>query len=114
MAATAAVSKKHFAPTPVASDPVATDPKHYKVEFENDKVRVLRIKYGAHEKSPMHRHPAIVAVFLTPHHCKHVFSDGRVEEMRAKPGEVMYMDKFDHAPENMGQGFEMIGIELKR
>ena len=29
-----------------AQDPVKVDPKHYKVEFENDQVRVLRIHYG--------------------------------------------------------------------
>jgi hypothetical protein len=44
-------------------DPVKVDPKHYTVEFENDKVRVLRIKYGPGEKSVMHAHPALVAVF---------------------------------------------------
>ena len=33
------------APQPTADDPVRVDPKHYKVEFENDRVRVLRIKY---------------------------------------------------------------------
>ena len=49
----------------LAQDAVKVDPKHYKVEFENDQVRVLRITYGPHEKSVMHEHPANVAVFLT-------------------------------------------------
>ena len=31
-------------------DPVAVDTKHYKVEFENEHVRVLRVHYGPHEK----------------------------------------------------------------
>jgi quercetin dioxygenase-like cupin family protein len=35
------------------------------VEFENEQVRVLRIGYGAGEKSVMHEHPNAVAVFLT-------------------------------------------------
>jgi hypothetical protein len=34
---------------PMASDPVSIDPKHYKVEFENSAVRVLRVTYGPHE-----------------------------------------------------------------
>jgi hypothetical protein len=46
-------------PQPTADDPVKVDPKHYKVEFENDRVRVLRIRYGAGEKSVMHRPPGI-------------------------------------------------------
>jgi polyisoprenoid-binding protein YceI len=34
----------------MAQDAVKVDPKHYKVEFENDKIRVLRVNYGPHEK----------------------------------------------------------------
>ena len=30
----------------MAQDPVKVDPKHYKVIFENDQVRVLQIHYG--------------------------------------------------------------------
>jgi hypothetical protein len=48
----------------MAQDPVRVDPQHYTVEFENDQVRVLRIRYGPHEKSVMHGHPAGLAVFL--------------------------------------------------
>ena len=35
------------------SDPVAVDPGHYTVEFENEHVRVVRIRYGAGEGSSM-------------------------------------------------------------
>ena len=38
---------------PAADDPVNLDPKHYSVEFENDRVLVLRVKYGPKEKSVM-------------------------------------------------------------
>src|SRR5450755_1161719 len=51
-------------------DPVKLDPKHYKVVINNDKVRVLRAKYGPHEKSVMHEHPASVAVFMSDSHIK--------------------------------------------
>src|SRR5437762_14183363 len=37
-------------------DPAAVDPRHYKVEFENEQARVLRIHYGAHDKGAMHEH----------------------------------------------------------
>jgi hypothetical protein len=48
----------------VAQDPTQVDAKHYKVTFENDQVRILRITYGPHEKSVMHEHPISIAVFL--------------------------------------------------
>ena len=36
-----------------------------RVEFENEKVRVLRIRYGSPEKSVMHGHPDGVLACLT-------------------------------------------------
>ena len=104
-----AVTEKSTAP-----DPLKIDPKHYTVEFENEKVRVLRIRYGPHEKSAMHRHPSLVGVFLSPHHSRHVFADGRVMEMECKAGDVRYMDSCEHAPENLSNSpFELIAVELK-
>ena len=32
-----------------AQDPVKVDPKHYKIKFENNEVRILRINYGPGE-----------------------------------------------------------------
>ena len=104
-----AVTEKTIAP-----DPTAIDPQHYTVEFENEKVRVLRIRYGPNEKSAMHRHPPLVGVFLTPQRSRHVFADGRVMEMEGKAGDVRYMDSCEHAPENMSNApFELIAVELK-
>jgi hypothetical protein len=48
----------------MGTDPVEVDSKHYKVDFENDRVRVLRIRYGPHEKSVMYVHPSGIAVML--------------------------------------------------
>ena len=48
-------------------DSLAADPKHFSAEFENDQVRVLRLKLGAHEVTPMVAHPLNrLVVFLTP------------------------------------------------
>ena len=33
------------------------DPNHVKVVAENETVRVLRYRYGPHEKSAQHSHP---------------------------------------------------------
>lgn len=98
----------------LSPDPVKVDAKHYTVEFENEKVRVLRVKYGPHEKSPMHSHPEIVAICLSPHHSRHIFSDGRVQDMHGKPGDVFHLDKTEHAPENVADSpMELILVELK-
>ena len=33
-------------PQPISADPVKVDANHYTVESENDRVRVLRVRYG--------------------------------------------------------------------
>ena len=89
------------AQTTMAQDPVKVDAKHYKVEFENDQVRVLRVNYGPREKSVMHRHPAGVAIFVTDAHSKFTFADGKAEERRPKAGEVMWTPAGSHLPESL-------------
>jgi len=102
-------------PQPTADDPVQVDPKHYKVEFENERVRVLRIKYGAGEKSVMHSHPESVAVFLTDAHGTFTYPDGRSEDINANAGSVQHMDACTHLPESTSKTpFEVMAVELKR
>ncbi|MGC1649521.1 MAG: hypothetical protein WA741_27160 [Candidatus Sulfotelmatobacter sp.] len=101
-------------PQPITDDPVKIDPRHYKVEFENARVRVVRIKYGAGEKSVMHSHPESITVFLTDAHAKFTYPDGRSEDINANAGTVQHMDAFTHLPESLGNTpFEVIQVELK-
>lgn len=95
-------------------DPVVVDSKHYVVEAEDDRVRVLRIRYGPGEKSPMHSHPAGTAIFLTPAKGRFTFPDGSTEEFDIDAGLVMRMPGTTHEPENTGsQPFELILVEDK-
>ncbi|MDQ3666150.1 MAG: cytoplasmic protein [Acidobacteriota bacterium] len=98
----------------MAQDAVKVDPKHYTVEFENDQVRVLRIRYSPHEKSVMHSHPAGVVIMLTDTNSRFTFPDGKTEEMQGKAGQVLQAEAVTHLPENLGdQLFEAILVELK-
>ena len=98
----------------MAQDPVKVDAKHYTVEFENAQVRVLRIKYGAHEKSVMHRHPNSVAIFLTDSNATFTFPKGDPQNIVSKAGETRFTPGGLHLPENTGdQPFEVILVELK-
>jgi quercetin dioxygenase-like cupin family protein len=99
---------------PNAQDPVIVDPKHYTVELENEKVRVLRIKYGPYEKSVMHSHPPLVAVMLGNAHIRFTYPDGKVEDITVTPGQVVSFPALAHLPENLGdQPLEVIAVELK-
>lgn len=100
--------------TLLGQDPVKVDPKHYKLEFENRQVRVLRVTYGPHEKSVMHEHPAGVAVFLTDQNGKFTLADGKSEERSAKAGEARWLPAEKHLPENLSEKpLELILVEVK-
>jgi quercetin dioxygenase-like cupin family protein len=97
-----------------SADPVKVDAKHYKIELDNNRVRVLRVRYGAHEKSVMHGHPASFAVFLTENRAQFTFPDGKTEERSWKAGETMSIPAETHLPENLTDSpLELILIELK-
>lgn len=97
-----------------AQDATVVDPEHYKVEFENDQVRVLRITYGPMEKSVMHSHPEGVAVFLSDGNTKFTFPDGKTQDIKVKAGQVIWSPETEHQPENTGkEPFEVIQIEFK-
>ena len=97
-----------------AQDAATADAKHYKVMFENDQVRVLRVAYGTKEKSVMHQHPDSVAVSLTGMQGKFTSADGKAENRTFKAGEVRWSPAEVHTPENAGgKPFEVILVELK-
>ena len=69
----------------VGQDPTRVEPKHYKLDFENDRVQVLSVHYGPHEKSVFHDHPG-----------------GKTREVFSKAGEVRWYPPFKHRVENLG------------
>jgi len=90
-------------PMPTTSlDPTVVDSKHYKVELENDQVRVLRVNYGAHEGGPKHEHILNrVVVYVT-------------NQANGKAGEVHLSGALTHSEENsLDQPVERIAVELK-
>lgn len=85
-----------------ALDPVAVDPKHYQVVFENEAVRVLRIHYEPHEKGETHEHILNrVVVYLN-------------DQAGARADDVRMSGAAKHAEENTtGQPADRIAVELK-
>jgi len=101
-------------PSALAQDATKVDPNHYKVESENSRVRVVRAKYGPHEKSVMHSHPDLVAIFLTDGRVKFTYPGGKTEERDMKAGTALFTPAVRHLPENLTNGdMEIILVELK-
>ncbi len=103
------------AQTAAKADPVKVDPKHYKVEFENESVRVLRISYGPGEKSVMHSHPNAVAVFLADGNSRMTTPDGKSQDMPIKAGAAQWTPAGTHLPQNIGdKPFQLVLVEMKK
>jgi hypothetical protein len=96
-------------------DAVKLDSKHYKVELENERVRVVRIRYGGREKSVMHQHPPGIGLFLTDANFKFRYPDGKSENISVKAGEYLWFGEvWEHDPENLSDNnAEVIYVELK-
>jgi quercetin dioxygenase-like cupin family protein len=101
-------------PAALAQDPTKVDAKHYKVEFQNSRVRIVRAHYGPHEKSVMHSHPDLVAIFQTDGRVKFTFPNGKTEERDTKAGQALFTPAVRHLPENLtGNDMEVILVEFK-
>lgn len=97
-----------------AQDATKVDPKHYTVISENDQVRILKVHYGAHEKSVMHSHPDAVAVFLTNAKGRFSYPDGTHRDFAVTAGQAQFEAANTHLPENLGDaGMDVIVVELK-
>jgi hypothetical protein len=91
-------------------DAVTADRRHYTVEFENDIVRVLRVRLPAGESAPAHAHAAYCAIELSDSSLR----EGAGPVAESKAGQVFCGDATSHAPQNVGTGLaESIVVEFK-
>ena len=95
-------------------DAPTADPKHYSVSFENELVRLLRVRYGAGEKSVMHRHSASCVIFLTDQTFDFTLPDGTTAPASVPAGALGCGDGNIHLPANTGaEAAEFIMVEFK-
>jgi len=97
-----------------AQDETIVDPKHSRVEFENDEVRVTRYHFDAGEKSTVHGHPDAVQIFLTDAKANVTTVDGKTTSVVGKAGEVRWQPATQHVVQNMGgKPLDGILVEMK-
>ena len=98
-------------------DPVALDPKHNNLIYENDQVRVFHSWREPGMTEDMHEHTGAgrVVVLLTDIYAKVKMASGESSEMRDKAGEVHWTAGPEtHAGTNAGAArFDMILVEVK-
>lgn len=94
-------------------DAVTADPAHYVVAFENDVARFVRVRYGAGERSVMHRHLPGCVIFLTDQTFNFTLPDGTTEPASTSAGALGCTDGNVHLPENIAADAEFIMVEFK-
>lgn len=94
-------------------DPVATNPEHYKVVFENDRVRVLEYTDQPGDKTTPHRHPDSVMYTLSSFRRRLVSSEMQ-REVDLEAGTTSWLPAQEHHGENIGDtATHVLFVELK-
>ena len=96
-------------------DPVAIDPAHNILLFENAQVRVFRSLREAGGTEMMHQHAGTgrVGVFLTDLNATVKLADGSSSALHVKAGDVSWSGPVTHATTNLGPNkLEMIVVEV--
>lgn len=87
---------------------------HTKVEFDNERVRVVRFHFEPHAKIPMHDAPDVVSIALMDGHLRLTSPDGTTQDFHYHAGDVDWLPAQSHAGENMSDTpLEFIAVQLK-
>ena len=98
----------------MSMDPVITNPDHYRVVFENDRVRVLEYTDRPGDRTVPHEHPDSVMHTLSSFRRRLVHGD-QSREVEMTAGTTGWLPAQVHAGENIGQtSTHVLFVELKQ
>lgn len=101
------------AAVPAPLDPIRVAPHIYKLEFENERVRVIRQTLRNGETQPLHAHPDRLLVYLQT--CAWLEDDGRGKQrmQEFEFGDVAWADAETHGGGNPDVVQECIILEIE-
>jgi hypothetical protein len=86
-----------------------------RVDFENDRTRVLRLTLAGGEMIPMHDDRSGTLVCIAGCRIRFTQPDGNTQDVELKAGEIRWMPEGRRATRNLASGLvEMLYIEFKR
>ncbi len=98
----------------MSHDPVQSNPEHYSVVFENDRVRVLEYTDAPGDATTDHRHPDSVMVTLSSFRRRLLHGDQQ-REVEIPAGTVSWLPAQEHRGVNIGDSeTHTIFVELKQ
>jgi len=95
-------------------DALTVDPKHYRLDLENDRVRVLRLSLQGDEAVPVHDDRSGLLVCVNECHLRFTRPDGRVQDIHLQAGETRWVSEDTRSAKNLSPApMEMLYIEMK-
>ena len=95
-------------------DPIKVASNVYKLNMENDRVRVLNLTLKPGDKAVMHHHPDHVVYVLKGGKAK-LTSEGKTDILELKAGDTVFLNAQNHEAENIGQTtLDLLVVELKK
>jgi hypothetical protein len=97
-------------------DPVKVDPGHYKVEIDNNQVRVLRLHLKPGDKTVLHEEPfERLLVPLTAVRLKVADAEGKTKTFAYGRAQLQWLPAGAEADENIGgRPYEALIVEFKK
>lgn len=96
-----------------AQDPAVTDPAHFKVELNNDRVRVLHVTVEPNTKVDVHEIGDAVIVPLTDYDSTLKRPDGQTSVVERKTGKAVWVTRGVREVEAGAKGVDALLIEIK-
>jgi quercetin dioxygenase-like cupin family protein len=75
----------------------------YKLILENERIRVLDVKFKPGDKAAMHSHPDHLVYVLADGTLKLSLPDGTSQEFQLKAGQALWIDGGPHETTNIGK-----------
>jgi hypothetical protein len=95
-------------------DPLKIDTRHYSLEYENERVRAIRLTLKEDEAVPMHDDVDAMAVCFRECHIRFTDPTGRIQDVHMASGETRWLWGNTHSAKNLNtHPLEMVFIELK-
>ena len=95
-------------------DPVLVDPEHFRVDFQNEQVRVVHLSIKGTQQTRMHEEPAVLAVCIKECHVRLSEPDGKTKDLNMQAGDTHWIWEDTRSEKNLGkEPLEMLLIEMK-
>lgn len=96
------------------SDALQAAPNAYKKLIENNRVRIMDLRFKPGEKAAMHIHPDHIVYVFNDQKLRLIYSNGQKRDFELKAGQVLWIDAESHVTENLGVSeTHSLVIELK-